>query len=132
MQILRVLAATSMLALAACAATPPAAAPQQPAAGANVSGSWTMTVESPMGTRDSNAELSQTGEQLSGKMISQRGEVPINGAIKGDDVAFGMNVNMQGQSLQIDYSGKVAGDAMSGTVKFGDFGDGKWTAKRKL
>ena len=132
MQIFRVLAATSMLALAACASTPPPAAPQKPVADANVSGSWTMTVESPMGTRDTNAELSQAGEHLSGKVVSQRGELPINGTIRGDDVAFGMNVNMQGQSLQIDYSGKVAGDAMSGTVKFGDFGDGKWTAKRKL
>ena len=132
MQILRILAVTSVLALGACGATPRPAEPIHPAALANVSGAWTMTVESPMGTRDTNAEFSQTGEQLGGKMVSPRGELPINGTVKGDDVAFGMNVNMQGQSLQIDYSGKVAGDAMQGTVKFGDYGDGKWTAKRKL
>jgi hypothetical protein len=129
MQISRILAVTAALALGGCMSAPPAAPPKPVAA--NVSGAWTMTVESPMGTRDSSAEFSQAGEQLSGKVVSPRGEVPIKGTIKGDDVAFGMNVNMQGQSLQIDYNGKVAGDAMSGTVKFGDFGDGKWTAKRK-
>lgn len=132
MRILRVLAVTSALALGACGATPRPAGPIHPAALANVSGAWTMTVESPMGTRDTNAQFSQTGEQLGGKMVSPRGELPINGTVKGDDVAFGMNVNMQGQSLQIDYSGKVVGDAMQGTVKFGDYGNGKWTAKRKL
>ncbi|HEY4366325.1 MAG TPA: hypothetical protein VGN07_03765 [Steroidobacteraceae bacterium] len=127
MQSSRIFAVGSLLALAACAATPPGAVPVE----ANVSGAWTMTVESPIGTRDSNAEFSQAGERLSGRVVSRRGEVPINGTVKGDDVAFGMNVNMRGQSLQIDYTGKVAGDAMSGTVKFGDFGDGKWTAKKK-
>ena len=129
MQMPRVLAVASLLALGACASPP--AATEKPAVGPNVSGSWTLTVESPMGTRDSNAELTQTGEQLTGKVVSQRGEVPIIGTVKGNDVAFGMSVNMQGQSLQIDYTGTVATDAMSGTVKFGDFGDGKWTAKRK-
>jgi hypothetical protein len=46
-------------------------------------------------------------------------------------VNFGINVNVQGQNLQIDYTGTVTGDTMSGTVVFGSFGDGKWTGKKK-
>jgi hypothetical protein len=64
-------------------------------------------------------------------MVSPRGEVPLTGTLKGNAIAFGLNVNVQGQDLQIDYSGTVTGDTMSGTVVFGSFGDGKWTGKKK-
>jgi hypothetical protein len=84
-----------------------------------------------MGSRASDAIFTQSGATLGGKMVSSRGEVPLTGTIDGDTVKFGINVNVQGQSLQIDYSGTVTGDTMSGTVVFGSFGDGKWTGKRK-
>jgi len=96
-----------------------------------VTGTWELNVESPMGSRASDAVFTQTGETLGGKMVSSRGEVPLAGTIKGDAVAFGINVNVQGQDLQIDYTGTVTGDTMSGTVVFGSFGDGKWTGKKK-
>jgi hypothetical protein len=32
--------------------------------------------------------------------------------------------------LQIDYAGTVEGDAMKGTMKLGEFGEGTWTGKR--
>jgi hypothetical protein len=108
-------------------------APPPPAAAkvTDVSGTWELNVESPMGSRASDAIFTQTGETLGGKMVSPRGEVPLTGSISGDAVKFGINVNVQGQSLQIDYTGTVTGDTMSGTVVFGSFGDGKWTGKRK-
>lgn len=119
---------------AACSTTPPQqTAPPPPAAaqGANVTGTWELNVESPMGSRASDAIFTQTGETLGGKMVSPRGETPLTGTLKGDAIAFGINVNVQGQSLQIDYTGTVTGDTMSGTVVFGSFGDGKWTGKKK-
>jgi len=122
---------------AACSSTPsqPPAAPAPaptPAAGAvSVAGTWELTVESPMGSRTSDAVFTQNGETLGGKMVSQRGEAPLQGTIKGDTVDFNLTINAQGQDLTIDYSGKVTGDTMSGTVQFGSFGDGKWTGKRK-
>jgi len=123
---------------AACSTTPsqlaatpePAPAPAS-GGGVSVAGTWELTVESPMGSRTSDAVFTQDGETLGGKMISQRGEAPLQGTIKGDAVAFNLTINAQGQDLTIDYAGKVAGDTMSGTVQFGSFGDGKWTGKRK-
>lgn len=109
-------------------------APPPPPAAAkvtDVSGTWELNVESPMGSRASDAIFTQAGETLGGKMVSPRGEVPLNGTIKGEAITFGLNVNVQGQNLQIDYTGTVTGDTMSGTVVFGSFGDGKWTGKRK-
>lgn len=118
---------------AACSMTPTQqSAPPPPAAkGTDVTGTWELLVESPMGTRPSDAVFTQTGEALGGKMVSPRGETPLTGTLKGDAIAFGINVNVQGQNLQIDYTGTVTGDTMSGTVVFGSFGDGKWTGKRK-
>ena len=120
---------------AACStmSTQQSAPPPPPAAAkvTDVTGTWELNVESPMGSRASDAIFSQTGETLGGKMVSPRGEVPLTGAMKGDAINFSITVNAQGQTLQIDYTGTVTGDTMSGTVVFGSFGDGKWTGKKK-
>lgn len=130
MKMLRVLLVAAVMSLlAACMSAPPKEA--APPAPKGVSGSWTVTVESPMGTRDSEAIFTQAGEQLSGKMISPRGEAPFTGTLKGDAIAFDLTINAQGQELKLDYAGTVTGDNMAGTVQFGNFGEGKWTAKRK-
>ena len=137
MSTLRVVFVAAVACIAAACSTTPSqqtAPPPPPAAAAkvtDVSGTWELNVESPMGSRASDAIFTQSGETLGGKMVSSRGEVPLTGTIDGDTVKFGINVNVQGQSLQIDYSGTVTGDTMSGTVVFGSFGDGKWTGKRK-
>jgi hypothetical protein len=135
MSILRVVFVAAVASIAAaCSTTPsPKTAPPPPAAAkvTDVSGTWELNVESPMGSRASDAIFTQTGETLGGKMVSSRGEVPLTGTVSGDAVKFGINVNVQGQNLQIDYSGTVTGDTMSGTVVFGSFGDGKWTGKKK-
>ena len=136
MSTLRVVFVAAVACIAAACSTTPSqqTAPPPPPAAAkvtDVSGTWELNVESPMGSRASDAIFTQSGETLGGKMVSPRGEVPLTGTIDGDTVKFGINVNVQGQSLQIDYSGTVTGDTMSGTVVFGSFGDGKWTGKRK-
>jgi D-glucosaminate-6-phosphate ammonia-lyase len=135
MSILRVVFVAAVASIAAACSTTPSqqtASPAPPAAKImDVSGTWELNVESPMGSRASDAIFTQTGETLGGKMVSPRGEVPLTGSVDGDSVKWGINVNVQGQNLQIDYTGTVTGDTMSGTVVFGSFGDGKWTGKRK-
>jgi hypothetical protein len=132
---LRLLCVAAVASIAAACSTtkaPQSAPPPPPAAKVtDVSGTWELNVESPMGSRASDAIFTQSGETLGGKMVSPRGETPLTGTIKGDAINFGINVNVQGQNLQIDYTGTVTGDTMSGTVVFGSFGDGKWTGKKK-
>ncbi len=98
---------------------------------AGIAGTWTLSVESPRGTRDSTLVLEQKGEQLSGTMKSQRGDVPVTGTLKGNAVAFGYKMSMQGNEMDIQYTGTVEGDAMSGTVSFGGMGEGKFTGKKQ-
>jgi hypothetical protein len=131
------IAATSLL--VACASTPkPATAPAaasaaKPAAPAasNITGTWSLSVESPMGTREMKLNATQTGETLAGSIASPRGDMPITGTVKGNAVAFMMKVNAQGMDMQIDYKGTVDGDSMKGTAKFGEFGDGTFTGKKQ-
>jgi hypothetical protein len=133
------LLAVAVSTLAACASTPkegsaPAAAPvaAKPAVAAtNISGTWTLNVETPMGARDMKLVATQAGEALTGSIDSPRGAMPITGTVKGNAVAFMMKVNAQGMDMQIDYAGTVEGDSMKGTAKFGDFGDGTFTGKKQ-
>ena len=111
--------------LAACASAPP-----QPK-GPDLSGNWVLTTESPMGAQDTDMIVKQDGGQLTGTISSQMGTVDYKGTITGSDVAFGFMFEAQGMSLQIDYKGVVEGDTMKGIAKFGEFGEGNFTAKRK-
>jgi hypothetical protein len=98
---------------------------------AGVAGTWTLSVESPRGTRDSTLILAQEGEAITGTMKSQRGDVPVSGTLKGKAIAFGYKMSMQGNEMDIQYTGTVEGDAMSGTVSFGAMGEGKFTGKKQ-
>src|SRR6187401_513222 len=93
--------------LAACAAAPqqasaPAAKPA--VAATNISGTWTLSVETPMGARDMKLVATQAGEALTGSIENPRGNMPITGTVKGNAVAFMMKVNAQGMDMQIDYA----------------------------
>jgi hypothetical protein len=125
--------------LTACASAPsrapqstPTAAPAaKSAAATNITGVWTLSVETPMGARDMKLNAMQTGEALSGTIANPRGDSAITGTVKGNAVAFSMKVNAQGQDLQIDFAGTAEGDAMKGTAQFGTFGNGTFTAKKQ-
>lgn len=131
MKIIKLLSIAAVAAfLGACASTK-APAPAPAPVAANVSGSWTLNVDTPMGAREMKLVATQNGQTLAGTMQTELGELPITGTVNGSNVAFVMNVNAQGMELKIDYAGTVEGDAMKGTVKLGDFGDGTWTGKRQ-
>lgn len=137
-----VMLTASVALLSACASTPPSSAPQPVAkaatpapapakqSGANISGTWTLNLETPMGARDMKLVATQTGEALTGSIASPRGDMPINGTVKGNAVAFSMKVNAQGMDMEVQYAGTVEGNAMKGTAKFGDMGEGAFTAKK--
>ena len=125
---LRVMAvAAAAILIAACSSTPPK--PKGP----DLSGNWVLTTESQMGAQDADMIVTQTGNALAGKVMSQMGTVDYTGKLEGNAVAFGFMISVQGMDLQIDYSGTVEGnDTMKGKAVFGSFGEGTFTAKRKI
>jgi hypothetical protein len=105
--------------------------PQKDAPKIDVTGTWDLAVETPQGTMTLSSVFKQEGEKLTGTQSSQMGETPLEGTVKGADIAFVIVFDMQGQPMTITYAGKIDGESMSGTIEFGSFGSSTWTAKKK-
>jgi hypothetical protein len=97
----------------------------------NVTGVWESTVESPQGAMTSTATYKQDGEKLTGKHVGQMGELPLAGTVKGNEIAFTITIDAQGQQFTLTYTGKIDGDTIAGSVDFGGMGTANWSAKRK-
>ena len=99
----------------------------------DVTGDWEMTMESPRGGEITRAvHFEQDGEKITVTMESRRGdEVSAEGTIKGNTIEWTVSRETPRGAMNLVYKGTVEGDTMSGTVEFGDFGSGDWTAKRK-
>lgn len=89
---------------------------------ADVTGNWKgQTVGRDGNTRDISFTFKQDGEKLSGNMVTPMGERPISdGSVKGDDVAFKMVMEFNGNSMTINYTGKV----VDGEIKMKSQRDG--------
>lgn len=111
-------------ALVLCAAV----ALAQQAPGAN--GEWDLTINSPQGSRTIKAVFKQEGEKLSGALRSQRGEVPIQGTVKGNEVKFSYPYKTPEMEFEITMSGTLDGNSIKGTADFGGFAQGDWSAVR--
>jgi hypothetical protein len=99
----------------------------QPAHAADVTGTWIMNVQTSAGSGSPTFTLTQKAGVITGTYKGQLGEAPVNGTIKDDDVSWQFNIDAQGQTLTITYTGKVSGKAISGKVSLGQFGEGTFT-----
>jgi opacity protein-like surface antigen len=82
---------------------------------ADVTGKWTAEVAGRNGqTRTTNFDFKVEGEKLTGSMSGmQGGDMPIvDGTAKGDDIAFNVVVNFNGNEMKMVFKGKVAGDVI--------------------
>jgi hypothetical protein len=101
---------------------------------ADVTGKWTAQVPGRDGqTREQTFTLKADGEKLTGTVSGMAGDTEIkDGTVKGDDIAFSVVRNFQGQEMKFLYKGKVS----AGEIKFtttregGDAPPREFTAKR--
>jgi len=100
------------------------------ASAADVSGNWNLTVETQRGTQNPTMTLAQKGEEVTGTYKGARGEMPIKGTIKGNDLKLAYTISAQGNEFTINYEGVVAGDTITGKVIMGQMGEGKFSAKK--
>lgn len=96
----------------------------------SVAGEWDGAFETPGGARPFKFMLAVDGEKITGTAKRPNGDVPITGTIKGDVINFSYTINYGGNDLTLMFSGKVKGDAMSGTVSFAGRAEEAWSAKR--
>jgi len=73
----------------------------------------------------------QEGETLTGTHVSEMGEAPLKGTVKGVDVEYTLTLDMGGQQMSIVHKAKVDGDTMKGSADIEGMGSIAFTAKRK-
>ena len=83
----------------------------------DVSGKWTAEVPGRGGqTRTTNFDFKVEGEKLTGTVSGMQSDMPISeGTIKGDEIAFKIVVNFNGNEMKLVHKGKVAGDVIKMT-----------------
>jgi hypothetical protein len=106
---------------------------QPAAAKTDLTGTWNFTVELPNMTATPTVALKQDGEKLTGDYVSaQYGKFPLAGSVKGSDVSFSFAMSVEGNSLNVTYTGKVDTDgSLKGSVSYGDMMSGTFVAKKK-
>jgi hypothetical protein len=95
-----------------------------------VDGTWNLTMETPMGERQSTFEAKTEGGTLTGQQSAEGNATAIyDGTVSGDDVAWKVDIS-QPMALTLEFTGAVDGDKMTGSVKLGMFGTSSFTATR--
>jgi autotransporter translocation and assembly factor TamB len=97
----------------------------------DITGSWEMTVESPQGAMTIVANFKQDGETLTGTHVSEMGEAPLKGTVKGANVEYTLTLDMGGQQMSIVHKAKVDGNTMTGSAEIEGMGTIAFTAKKK-
>ena len=80
--------------------------------GADITGTWKGTAQTPNGAIERTFVFKQVGEKLTGDTTSQMmgKSVITDGKVSGDGVSFTITVKVQDRELQLNYSGKISGN----------------------
>lgn len=96
----------------------------------NVDGTWNVTTNTPMGAQKGTLTLAADGDKLTGNMSGAQGSLDIQGgAVSGNDVSWKLDITSP-MPMTLEFSGTVDGDAISGNVKLGAFGNAAFEGTR--
>ena len=86
---------------------------------ADITGKWTAEVPGRGGqTRTTNFDFKVEGEKLTGTISGMQSDMPISdGTVKGDDIAFVVVMNFNGNEMKLIHTGKVTGEVIKMTRK---------------
>mgnify|MGYP001270412211 CR=1 FL=1 len=84
---------------------------------ADITGKWTAEVPGRGGqTRTTNFDFKVEGEKLTGTISGMQGDMPISdGTVKGDDIAFVVVVNFNGNEMKLVHKGRLTGEVIKMT-----------------
>jgi hypothetical protein len=93
------------------------AAPAAQTTAADLSGTWTLSVDLGGQTLPGTLTLKQDGNRLSGTLQSPLGSSEIaNGSVGADGFHFTVIVSIQGQSMEVTFAGTATGNSMTGSA----------------
>jgi hypothetical protein len=95
-----------------------------------VDGNWNLTLNTPMGERTATLSLKSSGNTLTGTQAAEGDSAEIfDGTVNGDEVAWKVSITNP-MPLTLEFTGKVAGDAISGDMGIGFMGSFPFTGAR--
>jgi hypothetical protein len=93
-------------------------------------GSWNITTNSPMGSQEGTLSLATDGGTLTGTMSGPTGDIEIqDGAADGDNLTWKAEVTSP-MAITLEVEATVDGDAISGNIKLGAFGNASFSGAR--
>ena len=110
---------------------PPGQLPAEPAAPvADLTGQWDVRIEYAAGRSSHALHLVQRGSRIEGSHQGDFVSRDLTGTIEGDAVRIrSVYGEEHGDALLFTFSGKVAGDEISGVLDMGEYLTGRWTAR---
>lgn len=93
----------------------------------NIAGSWEMSVKKKSGTQTWTLMLKQDGEQLTGVINSEGGDLPVTGTIKGQTI----NLSAKRLGVTVEFPAILNGEIMTGTMRVLTV-NREWTARRAI
>lgn len=95
------------------------------------SGSWSLSVNSPMGAQSITIAIEEGDDgALTGKAQGPTGELDLSGQRDGNAINFSGTADSPMGAIELKFTGTQDGDSASGDAQFGSFGSGTWTATR--
>lgn len=96
----------------------------------DVTGEWSVTVETDAGSGNPSFTLKQEGEKLTGRYKGLLGEYDLTGTVKGDQIEFSFKVSGQLEGV-VTYTGVTDGKTMKGKVSLAGVGEGTFSGKKQ-
>jgi len=83
----------------------------------SVTGTYRLTINTPMGTRTPTVTLKEEGGSVSGTFAGQIGTAEFSGGTAiGNNVKFNVNISAMGREITLSFDGTIEGDSISGSV----------------
>jgi hypothetical protein len=96
----------------------------------DVAGNWRVEFAVPTGEMTVTMTINQRGNRLSGRVVNEDGEFPVEGRIVDDQITVEWVVPERGQEMTITMRGTVKGDDIEGVARLGNVGEGALSAHR--
>lgn len=94
-------------------------------------GTWKLVLQTPIGERKSTLLLKEAGGAVTGTLTGDEGNSTdvFDGRASGDGFSFKANIKSP-MALTLEFTGKVAGDGISGSVSASGVGSFPFTGRR--
>ena len=104
--------------------------PEPPPAAVDVSGQWDVQIDYSVGAARHGFFLAMEDSLLSGEHTGRIASGSVHGRVSGREVDFSSSARYEGTHLRYRFIGQASGNTMSGQVDLGEYGKGRWKARR--